>query len=191
MNAIFHKDFRSVVLASLLSAACIGTCIAASTNRELQKLERADQSDRASGYNGIDWDTVGKRDANRRARAMEILKSGDVRSAEDYLNAAIIFQHGETVDDTKLALALATTASRIDDTNMDAKLMTAQAMDRILVKRGKPQWYGTQFFKNKSTGKWEMYPTDPTMVTEAQREAMGIPTVSATKSHLDAMNGKQ
>lgn len=67
-------------------------------------------------------------------------------------------------------------------------MLVAQAWDRVLVKRGKPQWYGTQFFKNKSTGKWEMSPTDPAAVTEAQREAMGIPTISETQAHLDALN---
>ena len=67
-------------------------------------------------------------------------------------------------------------------------MLVAQAWDRVLVKRGKPQWYGTQFFKNKSTGKWEMSPMDPAAVTEAQREAMGIPTISETKAHLDALN---
>jgi hypothetical protein len=191
MSAFFQKTFRAAGLATLLSLVFIQTCTAASTNQELHKLEQADQSDRASGSNKINWAVVGERDAVRRARAMEILKSGNVRSADDYLNAAIIFQHGDAVEDTELALALATTASRIDDTKKDAKILAAQAMDRILVKRGKPQWYGTQFFKNKSTGKWEMFPTDLTVVTDAQREAMGIPTITDTKSHLDAMNARQ
>jgi hypothetical protein len=190
MSVNLQKNFRAFVLVALLFGAPIGACIAASTNQELQKLEEADQADRASGSNKIDWAVVGKRDASRRARAIAILKSGDVRTADDYLNAAVIFQHGDAVEDTELALALATAASRIDVTNKDAKVLAAQAMDRILVKRGKPQWYGTQFFRNESTGKWEMCPTDPAVVTEAQREAMGIPTISDTKSHLDAMNAK-
>mgnify|MGYP001040777369 CR=1 FL=1 len=179
---------RLVRALGLVLAVSSVNCIAASTNQELQKLEEADQSDRASGSNKIDWDIVGKRDAVRRDRAAAILRAGDVRTAEDYFNAALIFQHGDSVDDIELALALATTATRLDGSNKDAKVLVAQAWDRVLVKRGKPQWYGTQFFKNKSTGKWEMSPMDPAAVTEAQREAMGIPTISETKAHLDALN---
>lgn len=187
---VFPFDFRALALGSLLFVAPFESCIAASTSQELQKLEEADQSDRASGSNKIDWDVVGKRDAARRSRVSEILKAGEVRTADDYFNAALIFQHGDAVEDIELALALATIASRLDSSNRDAKVLSAQAWDRILVKRGKPQWYGTQFFKNKVTGKWEMSPTDPTAVTDAQRDAMGIPTFSETKAHLDALNAK-
>jgi hypothetical protein len=190
MGFVNQVRSRSVVLCTLLCIAPISACVAATANTELQKLEEADQADRAPGSNKIDWDIVGKHDLARRARAAEILKAGDVRTADDYFNAALIFQHGDAVEDTELALALATTAVRIDSNNKDARILTAQAWDRILVKRGKPQWYGTQFFKNKASGKWEMSPTDPTVVTEAQREAMGIPTIAETQAHLDALNHK-
>jgi hypothetical protein len=188
MSVASHFDIRTMVLGLFLSAAPISVCVAATANQELQKLEEADQADRTPGSNKIDWDVVGKHDLARQARAAEILKAGDVRTADDYFNAALIFQHGDAVEDTELALALATTAVRIDSTNKDARMLTAQAWDRILVKRGKPQWYGTQFFKDKASGKWEMSPTDPTAVTEAQREAMGIPTIAETRAHLDALN---
>ena len=163
---------------------------AAAANQALKKLEEADQSDRSPGSNKIDWDVIGKRDALRRASAAAILKAGEVRTADDYLNAAILFQHGDAIEDTELALALATTASRIDPGNKDAKILTAQAWDRILVRRGKPQWYGTQFSRDTSTGKWVMSPIEPGVVSEAQREAMGIPTISQTQAHLDALNAK-
>jgi hypothetical protein len=184
------KNLKILSFTAVLSASPIGVCLAASSSAELQRLEEADQSDRSPGPNKIDWNVVSKRDTERRQRTLEILKSGEVRTADDYLNAAVIFQHGDAVEDTELALALATTASRIDDTNKDAKLLTAQATDRILVKLGKPQWYGTQFSRNKANGKWEISPTDPAVVSEAEREAMGIPTLSETKAHLDAMNSK-
>lgn len=190
MNYLSCETFRAASLAVLLLGAPVGSCIAASSNTELRRIEEADQADRAAGSNKIDWNIVGKRDTSRRARTLEILKAGDVRTADDYLNAALVFQHGEAIEDTELALALATTASRIDANNKDAKVLVAQATDRILVKLGKPQWYGTQFSKNKATGKWEMPPTDPGVISEGQREAMGIPSLDDTKAHLDAMNAK-
>lgn len=190
MSFARQSTLRRLTLGLMLAVVPFGACLAASTNMELKKLEEADQADRSPGSNTIDWDVVGKHDVARQRRATEILKAGDVRTADDYFNAALIFQHGDKVEDTELALALATTATRLDSSNKDAKVLTAQAWDRILVKRGKPQWYGTQFFKNKATGKWELSPTDPTAVSEAQREALGIPTISETKAHLDALNAK-
>lgn len=190
MVFISRKILKSVALVAVLSGAPSAACIAASSNHELQTIEDADQADRAAGAGKIDWDIVSRRDAARRERVLQILKAGEVRTADDYLNAAMVFQHGDAADDTELALALATTANRIDGTNADAKILVAQATDRILVKRGKPQWYGTQFFRNKVTARWEMAPTDPGVVSEAQREAMGIPTLSDTRAHLDAMNRK-
>lgn len=188
MSYLSCETFRAASLAVLLLGAPVASCIAASSNTELRRIEEADQADRAAGSNKIDWDIVGKRDTSRRARTLEILKAGDVRTADDYLNAAVVFQHGEAIEDTELALALVTTASRIDANNKAAKVLVAQATDRILVKLGKPQWYGTQFSKNKSTGKWEMPPTDPAVISEEKRTAMGVPSLSDTKAHLDAIN---
>ncbi|UPG89190.1 hypothetical protein L2Y96_17585 [Luteibacter aegosomaticola] len=163
---------------------------AAAANPDLAKLEAEDQADRASGSGNIDWAVVSQHDAARRDKTLALLRAGVVRSADDYFNAALIFQHGEAVEDTQLAFSLATTAARLDPKNSDARMLTAQAWDRILVKSGKPQWYGTQFSRDKATGKWVINPTDPTAVTEAQREAMGIPTLAQTQAHLDAMNAR-
>lgn len=176
----------------LLAIAPAGACIAAAaSSQELAKLEAADQADRSAGSNAIDWDIVGKHDAERRARVTVLLQNGSVRTAEDYVNAAMIFQHGDAVEDSRLALALATVASRVDASNQDAKTLAAQAWDRILVKSGKPQWYGTQFAKDKASGKWVLSPTDPMAVTEDQRTAMGLPTLAQTQAHLDALNARK
>lgn len=159
-------------------------------NKPLAALEATDQADRSPGSNAIDWAIVGKHDAARREQTMALLRDGAVRTAMDYFRAALIFQHGDAIDDTRLALALATTASRLDPSNADARVLCAQAWDRILVKSGKPQWYGTQFAKNAASGRWEISPVEPGAVSEAQRTAMGLPTREATQAHLDAMNQK-
>ncbi|MGY3230784.1 hypothetical protein ACVWWJ_002268 [Luteibacter sp. HA06] len=190
MDSTVSKRLCLVAIGMALMAAAPARCLAASSNPELQKLEEADQADRASGSNKIDWNIVGKRDAVRRERVSEIMRSGDLHSANDYWNAAIIFQHGDAVEDTQLAYALATMAARIDGTNKDAKLLMAQAWDRTMVKSGRPQWYGTQLSKDPATGKWLMPATDPTAVTEAQRESMGVPTLTETRAHLDALNAR-
>ena len=185
-------------LAHVLVAATICVALAATpfnrsiaaipSNHELAIIETADQADRTPGPSKIDWNVVGKRDAFRRAQVMQLLMAGDIRTADDYYNAALIFQHGESVQDIQLALAFATTAVRMTPSNRDAQILMAQAWDRILVKSGKPQWYGTQYQRSKITGKWELCPTDPTAVSEAQRKAIGLPTMAEAMAHLAEIN---
>lgn len=181
----------STAACTTLGMAMLLTChtaAASSANHDLASIAAADQGDRTPGPNKIDWNVVGKRDAARRAQVMQLLDSGQVRTAEDFSDAALIFQHGDSVHDTQLALALATVASRIDPSNRDAKQLVADAWDRIMVRSGKPQWYGTQFLRSKATGKWELYPTDPDAVSDAQRSAMGIPSLEEDKAHLAEIN---
>jgi hypothetical protein len=188
-QSMFAVIFTTSVLATLTAVFLPGKCLAAPpSNPDLAKLEATDQADRTPGSNKIDWNVVSKRDAARRAEALQYLMAGNVRTADDFFNAALIFQHGDAVQDTQLALAMATTAARMNPSNQDAQVLMAQAWDRILVKSGKPQWYGTQFMRSKTTGKWELYPTDPDVVTEAQRTAMGLPTLAEDKAHLAALN---
>lgn len=185
------KHVTTGVSKAVLGVAFLLTCqvvSASSSNHDLGRIAAADQADRASGTNKIDWNVVGKRDALRREQVMRLLKSGNVRSAEDFLDAALIFQHGETMHDAQLALALATVASRIDPTNRDAKILAADAWDRTMMDAGRPQWYGTQLVKSKTTGKWELYPTEPGVITDAQRKATGVPTLEEVKAHLAQLN---
>lgn len=181
------STMANVALGMGLLLACHAAA-ASSPGQDLASIAAADQADRTPGPNKIDWQVVGKRDAARRAQVMRLLDSGQVHSAEDFSSAALIFQHGDSVQDTQLALALATVASRMDPSNRDATQLVADAWDRIMVRSGKPQWYGTQFVRSKTTGKWELYPTDPDAVSDAQRSAMGIPSLEEDKAHLAEIN---
>jgi hypothetical protein len=185
-NAKASAILKAVLGVGLFQACQLAT--ASSPVHALARIAAADQADRESGPNKIDWSVVGKRDAVRRGQVMQLLNSGEVRTAEDYFDAALIFQHGDTMEDAQLALALATVASRIDPTNRDARVLAADAWDRVMTRAGKPQWYGTQYVRSKTTGKWELYPTEPGVITEAQRKAIGLPTLEEDKAHLDQIN---
>ncbi|HUA78738.1 MAG TPA: hypothetical protein VL997_00080 [Dyella sp.] len=181
----------STVLKAVLGVALLQTfqvAAASSPDHALARVAAADQADRETGPNKIDWSVVGKRDAIRREQVMQLLNAGGIRTAEDYFDAALIFQHGDTMQDAQLALALATVASRMDANNRDARVLAADAWDRVMTQAGKPQWYGTQFVRSKTTGKWELYPTEPGVITEAQRKAIGLPTLEEDKAHLDQIN---
>jgi hypothetical protein len=177
-----------VVRGMLLACLALASGAACAGNAKLAALVNADQADRSPGSNQIDWSAVGPRDAKRREQVLQMLRANQLKDAQDFTNAALIFQHGDSADDSQLALSLATIAHRLDPSNRDASQLMANAWDRSLVRAGQSQWYGTQFFRSKTTGKWQMYPVVPNAVTEAQRKGMGLPTMADTLAHLQQMN---
>lgn len=152
------------------------------SNAELTELKKQDQAARSGGVNGIDWKLVSLQDAERRKRVADILRAGEVRTSEDYFNAALIYQHGPTVDDIRLAYSLANVAATLDPDNKTARWLTAAAWDRIMMRLRKPQWYGTQFDKPKDSETWQLYMIDETAVSDEDRKALGVPTLEEAKA---------
>jgi hypothetical protein len=176
-------------LVLLCASLCLGGCssLGAGSNEALRQIAAEDQKDRAAGPNGIDWSVVKGRDQKRRVEVLSLIQSGALRSAEDFHNAALVFQHGESASDIELAHSLAVIAVRIDPTNSDAKWLSAASWDRLLMRYEKPQWYGTQYVRSK-TGKWVLYSTDETAVTDEQRKEMGVPSIAEAKAGAEDLN---
>jgi hypothetical protein len=65
-------------------------------NEELRRLFEADQQDRAGGTFAPG---TAERDGLRRLRVAELLAARDVEDAEDLFHAAMIFQHGSSLED--------------------------------------------------------------------------------------------
>jgi len=158
-------------------------------NEALTGIFEEDQADRDSGFDGIDWDEVNERDADRRQRTLEILRRGEVRTSADFLHAAYVFQHGITVDDYRLALSLSWVASTIDPENEEAKWLTASAWDRLLKEQGQPQWYGTQL-ERFGDAPWQIYDIQESAVTDEQRKQMGVPPLEEILRGVAEMNTK-
>ena len=159
-------------------------------NEELTHIFKMDQSDREPGPDGIDGDVIGQRDAERRTRTLEILRSGEVRTSEDFRHAAYVFQHGETIEDYRLALSLAWMAATIDPNNEDAKWLTAAAWDRLLMNQGQPQWYGTQYRTNDGGSSWRLYDIQEGAVTDEQRQELNVPTLDESNARLKRLYEK-
>jgi hypothetical protein len=155
-------------------------CLAADSAR-LIELKEADQADRLRTGAPIDWTAVRPRDAQRRTEVLALLKSGAIRTGLDYSNAALIFQHGDSEDDIRIAFSMATLALQMDPGSELAKFLTAASWDRILMREGKPQWYATQYRRTDS-GALELYPVDETAVTDAQRRALGLPSLEEARA---------
>ena len=89
-----------------------------SDNARLQALYKADQEARSGGDR--DWDVVSREDKARRAEVLSILKETGFRTARDYYHAAMVFQHGESTDEIRIAYSLAWLGSVLDpDNNRD------------------------------------------------------------------------
>jgi hypothetical protein len=115
-------------------------------NRELQALFEQDQTDRSAFFEQLDTEQLKllqARDRARRQRVEELVRSEALQTGVDYFHAAMVFQHGETLDDFWRAHELAKRGSELGHPN--CHWLAAAAYDRWLANQGKPQKYGTQY----------------------------------------------
>lgn len=156
------------------------------SNEQLKELLRADQADRSAAH--INWAAVDQRDTTRAAEVMTLLRAGKVQTAEDFYNAAMAFQHGSSADDIELAHALATISARLAPEHPAPKWLAAASLDRYMMWKKQPQWYGTQSQIVKDTGKKTLYPVLPGVISDAERAAAGVPLLSSIIAEIEADN---
>lgn len=143
-------------------------------NREIADLYIADQQDRRDIKAGIfTWEQVRARDSERRALALQLHKDGLLRTKDDLESAAMIFQHGESAADFRLAFALATAAVAKSENPTEASWLMAASLDRWLVTMNRPQWYGTQYTKDAS-GELTFSPIEIGAVSAEERRRLKI-----------------
>lgn len=157
-----------------------------SSNAELKGLFVADQAERKNLdlNNPILVESLSKKDSDRKSRVSRLLQENKIRTAEDYYHAAMIYQHGSSIEDIQKAMELAEKSFKLGE--MKARWLSAATKDRFLMYQAKPQKYGTQFVFNESIKKWELYPVDPG-TTDKEREEMNVPKlteIDATISQL-------
>lgn len=157
----------------------------AQDNIELQKM--ADDDQQARMKPGIDWVKLNEQDSLRRVRAKSMLDAGDVKTGRDFYNTGIIFQHGGDSVASGIAVDCFKTAIEMDSTLN--RWWYAAAVDRDLMRRGKPQIYGTQFISNASTnGKLVRYDLDSTQVTDKERRYYRVETLVEQAVKARTMN---
>lgn len=144
----------------------------ASINHELRKIYQADQDDRRAGP-AIDWKVVGPRDTMRMKRVRELASKGALKHSADFLHAAFVFQHGDKPEHFLQAHRWALRAAELDQFNKSARWLACAAEDRWLQSTGKAQVWGTQFGPQGIA-----QPFDRSAKTDAQRTAMGVPTLA-------------
>ncbi|WP_260703085.1 hypothetical protein [Edaphobacter flagellatus] len=139
------------------------------------------------------------------ARRLEIrgmLAKGEIDTAQDFHDAAYIFQHGETADDYLLAHVLAIEAIVKGDDS--SKWIAAATLDRYLQSTGKPQVFGTQYSADPNAPKKPreqdpkatilqvprtQNPIDPQFLPASVRLAFCVPDLEQQKKNLAELNG--
>ena len=177
-----HMLSPAIVVSSGSSAADA----APRDNEELKRLRDEDQRDRAP--EAIDWTVVTPRDHARLKRVKELFAADGLLTANDYLRAALILQHGEATDDVLLAHEFCVAAMVLGKNDRESASLAAAAEDRFLMKVGRPQRFGTQFTKD-GTGPWRLHPVGDG-VTDALRRVMAEPSLAEARAREAEMNAK-
>lgn len=163
--------------------------ISAQTMRNnLIELYKVDQADRKNPKLLVDFGKITERDKARRKEVRNILAKKKRFTAKEYYAMAMIFQHGTTITHYRLALRYAN-KSRVLGYE-EAKWLTAAATDRLLMKQGKLQKYGTQFRKKNAKSKWRLYPVDP-KTTDAERANFNVPSLHEALQNEKELNSKK
>lgn len=144
----------------------------------------------------------------RRAEARSLLAAGELRTAQDFHDAAFIFQHGHEPDDYLLAHILAIEAIVKGDES--SKWIAAATLDHYLQAIGQKQVFGTQYLSRgylyvlqhkddpnamKSTEAHQQGntqdPYDRTLVPDALRGDFCVPDQAAQVTNLGELNAGQ
>ena len=146
-------------------------------NAELQKMHDEDQHSRS--VPNIDWRILSRQDSLREVRVHEMIKEGKIVTAKDYYNSAMIFQHGRDTIASAMAVKHMRKAMELDSTMN--KWLLAAAIDRDLMRRGKPQIYGTQYVKEMGEDKCTRYKIDSMKVSDEERREYGVESLAEQK----------
>jgi hypothetical protein len=117
----------------------------------------------------LSWSEINQRDQSRREEVLSALRRGELRTAQDFYIAAIIYHHGQTTDHYRLATSFAWIAATIEPDNQTYLWSTASTWDRLMVSRGRPQWYGIQPIIDEAGKIVGRYPIDEGAVMDEER----------------------
>lgn len=162
--------------------------------KSLKTLFTEDQKDRTSG---VDYKVLVKNDRKRRDLANAFLKSKEKLTPEEIYYAAMFFHHSANKNDVKKARSLAFLNMKrgglLKKENKwveKSKWLFAATTDRLLVREGKPQKYGTQFHQESIDSPRELFDYDKN-TTDKERAALYVPTLKQTLRNLKKMDKEQ
>ncbi len=133
---------------------------------------------------------INARDAARRAQVKALLAAGKIRTAQDFHDAAYIFQHGQEADDYMLSHILAVEAIVKGDAN--SKWISAASLDRYLQAIGRGQVFGTQYLtpapSTKAVAHTTQEPFDRKLMPDSLRLDFCVPSLEQQSLNLKEFN---
>ena len=178
-----------IILAVLMFGTLLTSTIGArpaSSIPEVHRLYMEDQQDRGVGPGtSLPWKEIEPHDTARRARVHELLESGQLKTAEDFHDAAFIYQHGQKPNDYILGHVLAMVAVQKGDAK--SLWICAATLDRYLQKSGQPQIFGTQYVQ-QSGSPTTQDPFNPELIPDRLRVIYCVPGLEQQKGNVKEFN---
>jgi hypothetical protein len=154
------------------------------TNRDIKKIFIEDQDDRRNmKFDRKNLQLLKRKDQKRKERLSKLLKSGARFIPKDFYMVAMIYQHGSTLSDYKKAVHFSHQSMKLGFEK--AKWLYAAAQDRLLMKQGRKQKYGTQYQKRGNI--WFLYPVSKS-IGDKEREKYNVPTLKKALLKLSELN---
>lgn len=157
------------------------------SNPELLAAYLGDRADRSGEI--TDPAAVKKRDEMRHEVVRIAIARRSLKTADDYLHAALVMQHGSSPDDYAAARDLAKKAVELRPWLAEARWLYAAATDRYLQSIGKPQIFGTQY--RFADGKWTLEPFDPSAITNQERARWRTHSLAERRRFIEELNQRE
>jgi hypothetical protein len=156
-------------------------------NTNLLKIFKEDQKDRRDPLIISNVKLFITRDKIRKAFVERLVKNNEINTPKDYYMAAMIFHHGSTINDSKRAVRLAKLSA--DSGYRKGLSFYATCIDRLLIRQGKKQKFGTQFRKKNTKSLWRLLPFDK-KTTDEERFKYGLLSLTKMKDNVEKLNKK-
>ncbi len=168
----------------LAALAALAGCRSPSTS--LRGLAQDQRDDVLTPLQGTeDAEALKKRSLERAERVRVLLGEKGVGSAADHYYAALVLVQCPREADLELAQVQALEAAKLGEPH--GFRVAAEAQDKLLLRRGMMQRYGTQFVWEPVLRAWRLHPIDP-RTSDAERHAMGVPPLAELKQQEAALN---
>ena len=144
---------QSLTITLAMMTFCLGSIgmsqqIAPTATTAVSRMHQLVSEDQSENPGNISEQEFNRHGAARRAETRKLLAEGNIVSSEDFSEASLIFQHGQTPDDFLFAHILAVQALTLGGSA--DKWMAAATLDRYLQSISQPQVFGTQYTGIKS-----------------------------------------
>jgi hypothetical protein len=163
----------------------------------VHQLEIEDQSENPGNISPEEYYRHGNA---RRVEIRKLLEEGKITSGEDFSDAALIFQHGQTPEEFLFAHVLALEA--LIRGGSAGKWIVAATLDRYLQAVNQPQVFGTQYPADKAAGNtpkprvdprvWNVLrtqqPYDAKLLPDAVRRDFCVPDVGQQAKNVAIFN---